>query len=175
MAYASGSAVAALTKNLNGGEPTYTDTSCPTRLEVEHWLSTGCSLIEVELANNGYDAIPSTSKAYGLASQVNAVYAAWMAERSRNNARGAAGERTRADLFREDYERLLKTLIHSDLSRLGVPELGTTDSATAAAPYAGGIHVDDKESVAADTNRVRPRFGRGMFGASDTPRSGDSN
>lgn len=34
MAYASASAVAALTKNLVGGQPTFTDTSCPTQTEV---------------------------------------------------------------------------------------------------------------------------------------------
>ncbi len=174
MAYTAASAVAALTKNLVGGK-NFTDSSCPTLTQVDDWLSTGCSLIEVELANHGYDAIPATSRAYGLAAQVNAVYAAWMAERSRNNARGAAGERTRADLFREDYERLLKTLINADLSRLGVPLLGSTDSATAATPYAGGIHADDKATVASDTNRVRPRFGRDMFRNPDAPRAGDSN
>lgn len=44
--------------------------------------------------------------------------------------------------------------------RLIAQDLERQSSERSAIPYAGGIHVSDKESVEADTDRVIPAFGR---------------
>lgn len=171
MAYASASDVAALTKNLVGGTGDFTDSSSPNVTQVDFWLSTGSAIINTRLAGAGYSPIPESSEAYGMAAQINAVYAAWMAERSRTNARSNPGERTRSDLFKDDFKMLLEMLLDMDLSVVGVPIL--TGSSTRARPYAGGISVSDKETVRANTDRTTPRFGRDMNSDPLRPRNGD--
>ena len=92
---------------------------------------------------------------YGLATQINALFAAWLAESSRLSAMVQAGERTRADVFFKNWNSLLTLLSTRDLSRAGV----TTMSSRA---YAGGISVSDRATVSGDSDRVAPRFTRGM-------------
>ena len=168
MAYASASDVAALTRNLLGPATEYDDLStCPTLSQVTAWLSSGCSLINSKLGSENLGPIPQSSGAYDLAKEVNALFAAWMAERSRTNARIAADERTRADMLKKDFESLLDMLTGLDLSFMGVGELTTTGTA-----YAGGISISDKSSVEGDADRVKPRFERDMF---RNPLSGQSH
>ncbi len=154
MAYCSTSDVAALTKNLISGGSDFSASTSPTAGQVTAWMTAGCAVIETKLAAVGYGAIPATSAAYSLASQVNSLFTAWLAESSRSNPRTAPGESTRADMFKENYESLLEVLVGLDLSYLGVGFTTTT--------YAGGISVSDKTSVESDSDRVRPRFVRGM-------------
>lgn len=161
MAYAAASDVSALTRNLIGGasELTFTVATCPTLAQVNVWLTTGCAVINSRLAGIGYDPIPSGTAPYEVAQQANACYAAWFAERSRQNARTSADERARADIFKEDFETLMEILLDMDLSQSGVVQTSRA--------YAGGISVSDKDTVEEDPDRVQPRFVRGMFANSE--------
>ncbi len=122
---------------------------------------------------SGIAMTEATSPAYGLAQQINAIYGAWMAERSRTNARSQPGERTRADMFKDDFKFFLEQLFMNDLSLAGVP--AATSSVSRARPWAGGISVCDKESAQSDSDRVKPRFGRDMHSDPLRPRSGDGS
>ena len=155
MPYCSASDVYSLTPGLVKPASIFDTSTCPTLGEVNVWLSTGSSVIDTRLAAAGYSPIPTSSVAYGMAQQANALYGAWFAERSRINARISADERTRADMFKRDFEALMDTLVEMDLSFAGVTQLGS-------GPYAGGISVSDKDSVTSNTDRVKPRFTRGM-------------
>jgi hypothetical protein len=141
----------------------FDSSTCPSLAEVNTWLTGGCAVINARLAGAGYSAIPTTSAAYDLASAANALYGAWMAERSRINARVSADERTRADMFRRDFEFHLDMLLELDLSRAGVTQTSVA--------YAGGISRSDKDSVSSNTDRVPGRFKRGQF---RNPESGNS-
>ncbi len=159
MAYASASDVSALTRNLIGAASAFDTSTCPTLAQVNVWLSTGCAVINSRLAGMGYGTIATTSAAYEVAQQANACYAAWFAERSRQNARTSADERGRADIFKTDFEDLMEILLSLDLSQNGVTQTSRA--------YAGGISLSDKDSIESDTDRVIPRFARGMFGNSE--------
>lgn len=154
MAYASASDVAALTHNLLGSFNNFATSTSPTLAQVDSWLSTGCAVIESELATKGYGAIGTTSAAYGLAQQANALFAAAFAEDTRVNTRLGADERTRGDVFMKRFDALIARLTKMDLSRMGVSQTSQA--------YAGGISQSDKDTVVADTDRVSPRFFRGM-------------
>lgn len=155
MAYASASDVAALTMNLVGGQYTYDVSTSPTITQVNVWLSTGCALIEATVGARGFGSIPPSSPAWGIAQQANALYGAWFAERSRTLARVSADERTRAEMFKKDFQETLKMLAEMDLARLGVSQTSLV--------YAGGISQADKDEVASDEDRVTPRFVRDML------------
>lgn len=155
MAYCPSSSVAALTRNLVSGASDFSTSTSPTDSQVNGWLSSGCSLINAQLASKGYGVIPTSSAAYELAAQANALYGAWLAERSRTNARTSADERGRADMMKDDFDAQMKVLLDIDLSRMGVSQTSTA--------YMGGRSITGKESVEADSDRVLPRFTRGMF------------
>ena len=155
MAYCSASDVAALVRNLLGSSSSFDTSTCVTSGQVTAWLTTGCSLIEAHIGGLGYGSIPANSQAYGLAQQANAIYGAWMAERRFTTQAVAAGERTRADKFKEDFEYLMDTLTSLPLSRLGVPQVSVA--------YAGGISLADKSTVAGNGDRTPGRFARGQF------------
>lgn len=155
MAYAAASDVAALVRNIIAPSASFTSSTCVTDTQVAAWLSTGCAVIEAQLGGRGYSAIPATSAAYGVAQQANAIYAAWMVERRFTTQTLQPGERTRADKFKEDFEGLMDTLMELPLSRLGVSQTSVA--------YAGGISSSDKQTVAADGDRVGDRFWRGQF------------
>ena len=154
-AYASPSDVGSLTRNLLGSASEYDTTTCPTLAQVNAWLSSGCALIDASLKAKGYGAIPTSSEAYDFAREVNALYASWLAERSRTGARVADNERTRADMLKRDFNDGLTMLLAMDFSYLGITP--TVKS------YAGGIDRSDKTTVELDTDRVQPRFSRGQF------------
>lgn len=155
MAYASASDVSALTRNLIGAASAFDTTTCPTLAQVNVWLTTGCAVINSRLAGMGYDALTSGTGPYEVAQQANACYAAWFAERSRQNARTSADERARADIFKEDFESLMEILLEMDLSRSGATQTSRA--------YAGGISLSDKDTVESDTDRTPSRFVREMF------------
>lgn len=161
MAYCSSSDVGILCQNLLGKAEDFDSSTSPTHSAVTMWLSTGCAIINSQIKSAGYSTpIPATSEAYDVARQCNALYGAWMAERSRLNTRTAADERTRADMFKKDFDSLMAVLLSLDLS-----ELGQTITSKM---YAGGISVADKDAIQSDTDRVTPRFARGMFSNPDT-------
>ena len=156
MPYAAASDVFAHVRSLVLPSASFDSATCPTLTEVNFWLTSGCSVIETKLASHGYGTIPTSSQAYGLAQECNALFAAWFAERSRLNARVSPGERTRADLFKRDFTDLLEILCGMDLSRAGVTVLSTGRA------YSGGRTISYKETLEADTDRVKPRFVRDM-------------
>ena len=163
MAYANASQVYAHVFSLVKPASEFDANTCPSLAEVNIWLTGGCAVINAHLAGAGYGAIPTTSAAYDLATAANALYGAWMAERSRVNARVSAGERTRADMFKRDFEFHLEQLLTLDLSRTGVTQTSVA--------FAGGISKASKDSYNSDTDRVPGRFKRGMF---RNPESGNS-
>src|SRR3989304_3751133 len=113
MAYASASDIASLTKNLVGGASSFDTSTSPTLTQVNAWLTSGCAMIETVLGA----AVTNDKALYGVAIEANALYGAWMAERSRTNARTTAEERTRADMLRRDFLDHLKWLQQYGLSR----------------------------------------------------------
>ena len=165
MAYASTCDVAALTRTLLGPLTTFSESSSPTSDQVTNWLSSGCAIINTRLAAAGYAPIPTSSVAYDLARQINALFAAWMAERSKTLGTTQAGENTRADMFKKDYQALLDMMLDIDLANAGVSSLG----GSSAKPYAGGISLDDKSTDETNSDRVKPRFKRGMMRDPNSP------
>ncbi len=155
MAYAVSSCVAALCRNLVSGASDFSSSTSPTDSQVNGWLSSGYSFINVQLSSKGYGVVPASSAAYELAAQANALYGAWLAERSRTNARTSADERGRADMMKDDFDAQMKVLLDIDLSRMGVSQTSTA--------YMGGQSIADKDSVESNSDRVLPRFTRGMF------------
>lgn len=155
MAYCAASDVAALVRNLIAPSASFTSSTCVTDTQVAAWMTTGCAVIESEIGALGYSAIPANSPAYGLAQQLNAIYAAWMAERRFTTQTIQPGERTRADLFKKDFTDLLIELKALPLSRLGVPQTSVV--------YAGGISQSDKQTVVSDSDRTPARFFREQF------------
>lgn len=153
MAYASASDVESLTRNLLGSSAEFDSSTSPTAIQVEAWLSSGCAAVEGYLGGT----VAGTSFAYDLAKQANALFAAWMAERSRINTRVSSDERTRADMFKRDFDAILEILGDMDLADLGI-DANTTSSA-----WAGGISRSDRQTYISDTDRVPPRFYRGQF------------
>ena len=165
MAYASASDVSILTPHLLSGSTasTFTTSTSPTLNSVNSWLSSGCAMINARLGSKGYDSIGESSGAYEFARQANALYGAWMAEMSLLSARVSKSENARAQIFKKDFEDMVGMLLSLDLSQMGV-----TRGKAPPANYAGGISETDKTETEDDTDRVRPRFGRGMFDNSDT-------
>lgn len=163
MAYAAASDVAILTRNLLGSASEYDTSTSPTLVSINTWLSSGCSVINTKIGQLGYGAIPTSSEAFGLAQAANANYGAWEAERSRTMAAIRADERTRADMFKRDFEFHLDMLCEMDLGSLGVSKTRRV--------VAGGIKVSTKDTREADTDRVTPRFTRGGF---DNPDARDA-
>jgi hypothetical protein len=158
MAYASASTVSGLCKNLLGGEPTFTTSTCPTVYEVNQWLSSGCSIIESTLASCRY-TVPVSAGAtiYDWIVSLNALYAAAFAELSRTNVTLSNQERTRGQVMLETFEKQLDRLCDGDLTQAGLSRSANGKL------YAGGISVADKQSQESTSDRVNPRFGREMF------------
>lgn len=153
MGYCAASDVYGLVKNLILPSGSFDANTCPTLNDVNSWISAASAVIDTELADAGYNPIPAGAAPYGIATQVSANFAAWLAENSRLSAMVQAGERTRADVFYKNWNALLTMLDKLDLSRSGVQTMNSR-------AYAGGISVSDKASVASDQDRVKPRFSR---------------
>src|SRR3990167_4994923 len=145
MAYASGTDVASLCKNLVGSASSFDTSTSPNLTQVNLWLSSGCALINSALGSRGFGAIPTTSAAYDFARDATALYAAWRAESSRINARVAPGERTRADKFKHDFTDALCELKAMDLARGGVSVANWQGGA-------GGVSVGERDCWDVDSN-----------------------
>ena len=158
MAYASASQVGSYTRNILGEFPTFTQSSCPTITQVNGWLSTGCAIIEARLAGAGYSVPVSAGvRAYDWISDLNAVFAAARAEMSRTVSTISPDERTRSSVLEDMFWSGLDQLSEIDLSSMGI------DRASRGQMYAGGISVADKQTQEDDSDRVKPKFSKGMF------------
>ena len=156
MTYGSASGVASYTPNLAGEEGTFTKTTIPTDTQVERWLASGYALINGRLAGRGYGVpVPATATVYSLVVDLEELYAAARAESARMSARIGPDERTRGQMFMQQFENGMKELLAMDLSRAGLTHTGKL--------YAGGISKSDKDARDAEADRVQPRFKRGMW------------
>ena len=158
MAYTSASAVEILTTNLLGASGSYDANTKPTLTAINFWLSSGCSHIEGALKSAGYATpIAAGNVLYDRVAGIEALYATAMAEMSRSNVRLGPGERTRGQVFLEEFKDQLEDLVKKDLTQAGVGILGLSKM------YAGGISSADKTLVEDDSDRVTPRFARDLF------------
>lgn len=155
MSYAAASDVFALARDLAGACTNFNASTLPASAQVDAWLSSGSNLIDARLGSVGYGSIPVSSTAYGFATITNALYGAWMAELSRIGATIAPGERNRADMFQSDFKFHLEMLAGLDLGRMGVARTSTVK--------ATGLFQSDKQVLESNTDRVPPRFSRGMM------------
>lgn len=166
MAYASASDVAALCRNLVGNANNFNTSTSPTLMQVEAWLSAGCALINTVIFGRNYTAaVQPSSPAYEFVGMANAQFAAWQAERSRTLATVQATERTRADMFKKDFNDSLALIKTLSLGQAGVAQSSNV--------YTGGISQADKQAEEADQDRVNSRFVRGQMTDQAAPREGD--
>mgnify|MGYP001596465617 CR=1 FL=1 len=159
MSYAGCIRTAAMVPNLTNNASSIAEIATgvvPASAHYVLWLSSGCSLIEGALTAAGYSApVPATAAAYDFVADLEATYGAARAEMARASPRSAMGERGRGETLMRQFQDGLKMLMAMDLTRMGVTQTGKL--------YAGGISLSDKDTVASDTDRVTPRFERGMF------------
>lgn len=158
MAYSSASDVSSLCRNLIAPSKAFTLSTCPTLTEVNSWLSSGCSLIELKLGSCGY-GLPAASGTviYDHLSHLNTIYAAGWAHNSRMTATVTADERTVGDRYLMAFDKEIGNLCEYDLTLVGLSRVGSRDL------YAGGISVSDKQRQENLPDRVSPRVSRGMF------------
>ncbi len=158
MTYSSASHVSGLCANLLSGASNFSTSSSPTLSAVNNWLSSGCSVIESYLSSYRYTTpVASTAAAYNWLENLNTLYAAAMAETSRTNITLGPGERTRGRVMLDQFWTELKEMVKLDLTSMGVTR--SSDGAL----YVGGISIADKETYEDDTDRVAPKFTKGMF------------
>lgn len=163
MAYCSASAVAGLCRNLLGQEQAFSFSSCPTINDVNQWLSSGCSIIESQLAGFKYTVpVSNGTAAYDWLAHLNALYGAAYAEMSRTNVTLGPQERTRGQIYLEQFWNQLTMLGKTDFTLAG---LSRTTYGTL---YTGGVSVADKNANEDNIDRVPPRFFRGLGRFSDT-------
>ena len=156
MSYASASDVAAYTPNLLNQSDNFTDTTTPTKAQVERWLSSGCSVIEARLKAAGYSTpVGAGTALYDQISDLEALFGAARAEMARMSTRVGPGERTRSQIFKDEFNKGLKELLGGDLSKAGLSH--TSDI------YIGGISQSDKDTDYEDSDRVQARFKRGAW------------
>lgn len=156
MAYASASDVAALCRNLLGSASNFDTSTSPTVTQINAWLSAGCALINTTIFGRNYtQAVPQSSAAYEFMTMANAQFAAWQAERSRTLASVQATERTRADMFKRDFNDSLAIIRTMSLGQAGVGQVSNV--------YQGGQSGADKALDAGDADTVKSRFVRGML------------
>lgn len=154
--YCSSSDVAALTPNLVNAASDYSASTVPTQTQLNTWISAGSSLIDNALKSRGY-AVPTdtTTSPFIQLRDLNTLYAAAKAEMARANTRLAPGERTRGQVFAEDFRKGLEDFFQQDLSLAGLTHTNYG--------YVGGISEDERITVEDDTNRTPMRFTRGKF------------
>jgi len=163
MPYASVDQVAALCRNLLGTATQFGSSTSPTVYEVESFLSSGCSAIEIRLSAAGYDVpVAAGSRAYDFISHLNTLYGAAYAEMSRTNVVLGPGERTRGQQFLAQFNNEIDGFISLDLTGMGISRSSRGEI------YVGGTSKADVNSNISDTDRVPPRFFRGMLQTSGT-------
>lgn len=163
MAYCSASTVAGLCRNLLGQEGGFSFSSCPTINDVNQWLSSGCSIIESQLAGCKYTVpVAGGTAAYDWLAHLNALYGAAYAEMSRTTVTLGPQERTRGQIYLEQFWNQLNMLCKTDFTLAGLTRT------TAGTLYVGGISVTEKDTYENNADRVPPRFFRGLGRFSDT-------
>ncbi len=163
MAYCGASDVAVFSQNILGGEDVYSESTAPTIKTVVAWMTSGCGIIETRLKAGGYSVPPASDTAiYAELLHCNALFAAGWVEMSRTNATVSKDERTRGQVFLEMFDDCLDGLLGRDLTLAGLTRQ------SAGRLYAGGISIADKQAKESDTDRVAPRFGRGMMDSPGT-------
>ena len=169
MGYASSSDIGILCPHLlacgSSSGSDFSASTTPTLNAVNAFISSGSNVIDTRLASKGYDSIPNTSIAYGMAREANAFYGAYLAERSLLSARVSKMENSRADFFKKDFNDTLEMLVNLDLSNAGVGR-----SLAPKSPYTGGISETDKDNQQDNLDRVPPRFSRGFATNPETTR-----
>jgi hypothetical protein len=157
MAYSTCQRVAGMISNLLNGASSFDELGTairPASADLIRFMSSGCALIETTITSMGYT--PRTGTAIDdMLADIEATYTAARAEAARASPRTAAGERTRADMYRREYRGMIDDLKMIDLSRLGFAYDGKW--------YVGGISKSEKQAVASNTDRVDPRFSRDQF------------
>jgi len=157
MGYATASSIAKYCHNLLGSEPTWTVSTCPTKKQVDSFLSTGCAVLETILGGKGYTTpVASGTAVYGWLGHLEEMWGAAHAEFHRTNITLSPGERTRGMFFYEQFWMELDRLMKQDLTMGGAGRSG------AGKIYAGGISIGDKQAVESNTDLVTPRFFRGV-------------
>ena len=160
--YSSASDVAALCRNLLSGEENFSSSTSPNLVSVESWLSSGCSIIESKMLSNGYKIpIGGDTILFGWLRDINTLYAASRAELSRLNITLNTGERTRGQLFEERFWKQLEDLGNMDLTTVGAAKSDNTISSMTM--FVGGTSVTQKANSTGNSDRVSPRFSKGMF------------
>ena len=157
MSYGKTTGVAALCFNVLSGSTDFSAISAPTLTQVEGWLSSGCAIIESTLSGAGYSVPVSSGTVYDWLGQLNELYAVAQVEKARTNISLAPGERTRGQVYEDDFWKGLDRLLARDLTAVGVSRRSGD------LVYVGGVSIDDKDEYTSDTDMVGPRFARGMF------------
>jgi hypothetical protein len=159
MGYGAASGVAAYCRNLLGSQPTWTTSTCPTKHQVDSFLSSGCAVIETTLEGRGYTTpVASTVTAYGWLTRLEELWGAAHAEFHRTNLTLSPGERTRGQVFYEMFWDEMDRLLKTDLSQAGV-----TRSTTGGKIYVGGISRSEKQAIESNSDYMDPRFFRGVI------------
>ncbi len=158
LAYASASDVEVHCRNLLSGVAGFTTSTSPTLSEVNSFISSGCGIIETTLAGWGYSVpVATTATARVWLRDLNAFYATSRAEMSRTNVILGPGERTRGQMYETMFWDGLNRLRGMDLTIAGVARGG------GGVMYVGGTSIAGKSTQEEDTDRVTPRFHRGIF------------
>uniref|UniRef100_A0A6M3IU11 Uncharacterized protein n=1 Tax=viral metagenome TaxID=1070528 RepID=A0A6M3IU11_9ZZZZ len=167
MPYSSCALVAQMIPNLLNGASSFDGLEAnvlPGSAQLVRFMSAGCALIEAKLMSRGYSVpVPATAAVYDFVADVEATYAAFRAEAVRVSSRTGTGERTRAEILRNQFDKMLQDLVSMDLTYMGVP--------LADRWYVGGVSQAEKDTVESDTDRVGYRFGRGKFDGSQATSS----
>ena len=170
MAYCSASDVAAYTQNLLSPDNTFSVSTSPTLVEVNTWISSGCSIIETHLSAASYDVpIPITSPVYAWIRTLNAYFAVSQAELSRMNVITGPGERTRGMQFDKMFWDGLSKVTGMELTGAGVNQAG------GGSIYVGGVVLSDKAVYQDNADMTQPRFKRGMFDFPGVSRPGGAD
>jgi len=162
--YASASNVANYCRNLLGDSASFSSSTSPTLTAVNTWLSSGCSIIESRLSSYGYSIPVSTGTTlYDWISDLNTLYAAARAEMSRINVTLSPGERTRGQVFEEMFWKQLDQWKSMDLTTTGATNNTSSNSILGQTLWVGGTSVASKDSYKDASDRVKPKFSKGMF------------
>lgn len=158
-AYAAASDVAGMCRNLLGPATMFGASTSPTLATVNTYLSSGCGILESTLQNKGYTVpVAVGTAARDWLQNLNMLYAAGMSELTRVNITLTPGERTRGQVLLEYFWKQLNYFTSLNLASMGV-----TRSATVGTLFVGGTSKTSKDSYNANSDRVAPRFARGMF------------
>jgi hypothetical protein len=115
-------------------------------------------MIETHLSANGYSTPAASGTAvFSMLARCNALFVAARVEESRTNITLAPGERTRGQVFDEQFRLCLESLFAMDLTLAGLVRTATAEI------YTGGVKVADKQTTESDTTLVKPRFTRDQF------------